>query len=63
MANCPIHSGQDNFHTRKKLDRIMNVLDNNQSGKGRHKCPYCAYEKGFKEGYSRAKKKATSSMP
>ena len=41
---------------RENLDTFMKGLDNNQGGSGRHKCPYCAYEEGFKEGYEQAKK-------
>lgn len=43
---CPKHSGLSNEGNRKPYDSIMQELDNNQSGIGRHKCPYCAYNKG-----------------
>ena len=29
------------------LDNVMAELPENQSGSGRHKCPYCAYERGI----------------
>ena len=56
MSYCLTHSGKRNSHNRKKLDKVMETLDYNQGGEGRHKCPYCAYEEGFKEGYEQAKK-------
>ena len=52
MSNCSHKKPND----RKELDTVMKDLDNNQGGAGRHKCPYCAYEEGFKEGYEQAKK-------
>ena len=48
--DCTIHAGKHNAHRRENLDNVMQRLPNNQSGKGRHKCPYCAYEAGFQEG-------------
>jgi biotin synthase-like enzyme len=32
----------------------MVALPENQSGGGRHKCAYCAYEQGFEDGLRRA---------
>ena len=32
------------------LENLMKELPSNQGGVGRHKCPYCAYEKGHAEG-------------
>ena len=49
-VDCTIHAGKHNDHRRENLDNVMQRLPNNQSGKGRHKCPYCAYEAGFQEG-------------
>ena len=57
MSYCPIHSGKDNAGNREYLEEIMKTLDRNQGGAGRHKCPYCAYEEGFKHGYEKAKNK------
>lgn len=58
MANdCARHAGQRNKAHRAKLDGIMKTLPKNQSGGrdgGRHKCPYCAYERGFEDGLRRA---------
>ena len=31
------------------MDVIMIGLPANQSGKGRHKCAYCAYEAGYED--------------
>lgn len=61
MTICSEHAGKHNYHNRKKLDKIMGALDDNQSGEGRHKCTYCAYEEGFREGYQSAKKESESS--
>ena len=58
MANdCARHAGRHNEVHRAKLDGIMKTLPKNQSGGpdgGRHKCPYCAYERGFEDGLQRA---------
>lgn len=32
------------------LNQLMNGLPENQSGAGRHKCAYCAYEAGVAAG-------------
>ena len=56
--DCPKHSGKQNVQARKPLDDIMYELPNNQSGAGRHKCPYCAYEAGFKAGKKKRKKRS-----
>ena len=51
MTDCPEHSGHNSEHNRAPMDNLMRSLDNNQSGEGRHKCPYCAYERGKAEGF------------
>ena len=43
------------------LDTLMQNLDENQGGKGRHKCPYCAYEEGFKKGIKPEKNEESDS--
>ena len=48
--DCVEHSGQGNRDQRLPLDGIMQGLPDNQSGDGRHKCAYCAYERGVKAG-------------
>lgn len=50
VDDCVRHSGQNNESSRRELDDVMQVLPENQSGEGRHKCPYCAYELGLKTG-------------
>lgn len=50
------HAGQGNSSERKKLKPVMEKLHENQSGEGRHKCPYCAYEKGYAAGYKKARR-------
>ena len=44
-----MHAGQNNEGNRGHLDRVipMRSLPENQSGEGRHKCPYCAYQAGY----------------
>ena len=55
MANdCARHAGKWNEAHREELDALMRSLPENQSGGGRHKCPYCAYERGFSDGLRRA---------
>lgn len=36
------------------LDKKIKKLHPNQAPPGRHKCVYCAYEEGYKDGYKRA---------
>ena len=47
--DCPRHHGKANGLERERYDSIMRDLPKNQSGDGRHKCPYCAYERGVKD--------------
>ena len=53
-VDCPRHSGKGNLSARLDLDDVMVRLHPNQSGKGRHKCPYCAYQMGFNAGVAAA---------
>ena len=48
MNYCKKHHGIDNLPKRVNLDHIMQKLPGNQSGAGRHKCTYCAFEAGQK---------------
>ena len=48
FANCPDHAGQLNDGNRSELDHVMRTIPENQSGVGRHKCPYCAYKRGYR---------------
>ena len=50
FKDCPTHAGKRNAHIREDLDDCMRSLPLNQSGEGRHKCPYCAYEAGYRDG-------------
>lgn len=45
--DCSLHSGQQSHANRRPLDSTMNALPYNQSGQGRHKCAYCAYQAGY----------------
>ena len=51
-GDCPIHAGKGNSENRLPLDPTMKILAENQSGAGRHKCPYCAYENGYEQAKS-----------
>ncbi len=51
---CSKHAGLHNERARSDLEQKMKDLDYCQAGEGRHKCTYCAYEKGFEEGYEQA---------
>ena len=53
-GDCPQHAGRHSENHRRPLDGVMAGLPANQSGAGRHKCPYCAYEAGFDAGLQRA---------
>lgn len=59
MPDCPRHSGilgrVAAAAARAPLDREMRDLDNSQSGEGRHKCAYCAYEAGLRAGREEAR--------
>lgn len=43
MADC---RHRDDPATRLPYEQIMRGLADCQFGEGRHKCPYCAYERG-----------------
>ena len=47
--DCSKHAGTYNLDKRMHMDVIMGRLPANQSGKGRHKCAYCAYEAGYSD--------------
>lgn len=51
MRDCSTHAGKNNEGSRGHLDRLipMRGLPENQSGDGRHKCPYCAYQAGYRQ--------------
>lgn len=47
--DCEQHRGTET-ETSPHLDQILEELPENQSGAGRHKCAYCAYEAGLRAG-------------
>ena len=55
MTDCPEHSGRDGESARASLDSEMAVLPFNQAGEGRHKCAYCAFEAGRRQGLREAR--------
>ncbi len=44
-----MRAGHENAAARRPLDDRMARLARNQSGAGRRKCPYCAYEQGYQQ--------------
>ena len=57
MANdCLKHAGANSGSARAHLEQKLSELDECQAGAGRHKCAYCAFELGQKEGYEQAKR-------
>lgn len=48
---CPISKDK-----RTQLKSVMNILHFDQSSEGRHKCAYCAYRRGYEQGYADAQK-------
>lgn len=53
-ASCKRHDGSttDGYVNQLPLDPIMKELLENQGGAGRHKCVYCAYERGWADAVS-----------
>ena len=47
--DCEKHRGETGS-VPPELEDLMGELPENQSGAGRHKCPYCAHERGFAQG-------------
>ena len=52
--DCAKHAGRHNKPNRTELDGTMRLLPKNQSGEGRAKCQYCAYEKGYTDAIRHA---------
>ena len=55
--DCTKH---DTPRKRQQLEFIMEGIQENQGGAGRHKCAYCAYERGFEDGLKSAVEKFRS---
>ena len=51
---CQRHRGRHNAAARELLDPVLQNIAENQSGDGRHKCPYCAYEIGYADGENKS---------
>ena len=56
QKDCSLHSGQHSHANRRPLDSTMNALPDNQSGLGRHKCAYCAYQAGYDDAVAAMRK-------
>lgn len=52
--DCDRHAGHINEDRRSGLDHVMRRIPENQSGVGRHKCPYCAYHEGYRQALADA---------
>ena len=59
-CSCEHHYRQKN---QTKLDTIMKDLPENQGGAGRHKCPYCAYKRGWQDAIAELMKPVNSRYP
>ena len=57
--DCQKHGGKHN-PARDGLEVVMQALPENQGGAGRHKCPYCAYERGYATGLADGIKRAAN---
>lgn len=62
MDDCSKHAGHYNGDRRTPHDNVMRGLPENQSGAGRHKCPYCAYEQGIKHGIKQGLRRACEAI-
>lgn len=62
-ADCSQHAGQHNSVNRVPLDDRMARLPDNQSGAGRHKCPYCAYNEGAQQARADIRASRSSEIP
>ena len=54
--DCEQHRGTE-AETSPHLDQILEELPENQSGAGRHKCAYCAYEAGILAGLEQERRR------
>lgn len=61
-GDCARHAGLINATRREYLDTLCHELPRNQSGAGRHKCVYCAYEEGYKAGLEEAESTVTQAL-
>lgn len=62
VPDCATHSGEHNESNRARLDAMIEPLHKNQSGKGRHKCVYCAYQKGREDANKEIKMSETTNL-
>ena len=54
--DCEKHRGKTGS-VPTELEDLMEELPENQSSAGRHKCPYCAYERGLAKGRERERER------
>ena len=53
----------DTDQKRERLENVMRDLTECQGGAGRHKCPYCAYERGWQDAIDELTNPVTSRHP
>ena len=58
---CPTHGGGD-VKSNPELEELMESLPENQGRSGRHKCPYCAYNAGFRKGVEELSRKINEAL-
>lgn len=59
-CSCERHGRR---HNQAHLDAIIGDIPEKQGGAGRHKCPYCAYERGWQDAIAELTKPMTSRHP
>lgn len=59
-CSCIHHSSDEK---RERLENVMRDLTECQGGAGRHKCPYCAYERGWQDAIEELTNPVTSCHP
>lgn len=60
---CPHHRGKSNEHKRDQIRAKIELLPKYEGSNWcRHKCPFCAYEEGYKEGIEAGKRLAAKRL-
>ena len=49
-------------HGKTAPDAAIAALPNSQANPGRHKCPTCAYDQGYRDGLAAAQKSSGGSV-
>ena len=56
IVRCPRHGGSGVID--QGIEDLMGKLPESQGGAGRHKCPYCSYLTGLRDGEEKNKEAA-----